>query len=138
MFIRVKLLNGFSESLLYTVPEDWDKNNLLGAIVKVPLRNKINFAFIEEVIPGLENKPIFTIKPAIAIEEFPIDKTYSKFISELANYYQASPASFVQRIKQFITHSTRQEDSLQAVARGYGASRIGLSMCRINACFYLI
>lgn len=116
MFIKVKLLNGFSESLLYTVPDDWDKTNLLGAIVKVPLRNTINFAFIEEVIPGLENKPIFTIKPAIAIEEFPIDKTYSKFISELANYYQANPSSFVKRIKQFITQTKKDLSLAQSMA----------------------
>lgn len=109
MFIKVKLLNGFSESLLYTVPIDWDKNNLLGAIVKVPLRNKTNFAFVEEVIPGLDNKPIFTIKPAISVENFPVDKRYSKFIWHLANYYQSSPISFIKRIKQFIEQKSKDK-----------------------------
>lgn len=111
MFIKVKLLNGLSKSLLYSVPNEWDKNNLLGAIVKVPLSNKVNFAFVEEVIPGLENKPIFTIKAALAIEEFPVDETYSKFVWQLANYYQSDPSSFVKRIKQFITQSKKDTDS---------------------------
>lgn len=108
MFIKVKLLNNLPESLLYTIPEEWNSYNLQGSIVKVPLRNKSAYGFIQEFFPVLGSTPVFKIKQALAIEPFPNDESYNKFINELSNYYQTEPIFFIKRIKQFITQNKKQ------------------------------
>lgn len=109
MFIQVKLLKGFSAPLLYECPIDWDKEQLQGAIIKVPIRAKIELAIVETVLNKLETKPSFAIKKAISIEQFPNDPGYSTFINELARLYQIDAIHFIKRIRQFVSEKSNDE-----------------------------
>lgn len=102
MFIQVRLLNGFKEPLLYEVPPTWSCANLVGTIVRVPLRANTTTAIIEKVMPT-RPQTTYAIKPATAIEPFPADNHYTAFITQLATYYQTNTLFFIRRIQQFLT-----------------------------------
>ncbi|HLF66667.1 MAG TPA: DEAD/DEAH box helicase family protein, partial [Gammaproteobacteria bacterium] len=101
MYIKVQLLNGFSEFLWYSQPNDWPKEDLLGAIVKVPLRNQQVPAL---VIDQQARKPelSFAIRPAISIEPVPSDPYYQRYIGQISAYYQINSIGLIRRIKQFL------------------------------------
>ncbi len=101
MYIKVRLFNGFSEPLWYQQPSDWPKESLIGAIVRVPLRNQHVPAL---VIDHQNRKPdiSFTIRLATAIEPVPDDPHYLPFIRQLSAYYQISPLVLIKRTKQFL------------------------------------
>ncbi len=111
MFIKVRLLRGFTEPLFYKIPEHWKSEQLIGSIVKVPIRNKIDFAIIEKTQQFLENVT-FKIKEAISIENFPEDQTYNQFINELSNYYQIDQLYFIKRIKQFFKENKSKKNQI--------------------------
>jgi len=102
MYIQVKLLKGFQRPLTYKVPEDWKKQNLVGKIVRVPIRNRETSALVLSQFPKLKTKEKFEIRPATAIEQFPPDKNYNTFISKLANYHQIEKLHFLQRVRTFL------------------------------------
>lgn len=115
MFIKVRLLKGFPEPLLYSIPKDWDKSNLVGKIIKVPIRAKTELAIIEDHLIELEEKVDFKIKPAIAIEQFPQDRTYFGLINQLGKLYQIDPINFLKRIRQFILEKKVQKIDTQSL-----------------------
>ncbi len=101
MYIKVRLLNGFSQSLWYKKPDNWHPASLLGSIVKVPLRTQhIPALVIGEQLhtPNTE----FTIKEAESIEPVPNDPHHQPFITQLASYYQIKTLSLLKRIRQFV------------------------------------
>ncbi len=49
MFINVRLLNGFKENLLYSIPSDWHYQPVIGSIVHVPLRARVVPAVVIQV-----------------------------------------------------------------------------------------
>jgi primosomal protein N' (replication factor Y) len=114
MFIKVKLLQGYQEPLLYSAPEDWDRQHLIGSIVTVPLRAKIVPAF---VIAVFKEKPpterSFAIRQAQSLEAFPHDPHYLSFIKQLADYYQVDELFCIKRIKQFLTQKELPVDAIQ-------------------------
>ena len=111
MFIEIKLLNGFKKPLTYTVPEEWDHSNLLGALIEVPLRNKRVPALITKII--LEDQAItFKVKQAIKIYAFPQDKLYHLFIEQISYYYALDQIYWLKRIKQFLGTDTETENIL--------------------------
>jgi primosomal protein N' (replication factor Y) len=100
MFIKVKLLSGNPEPLLYAIPESWQKKPIAGTLVKIPLRNR----FVSGVvIETLQNKPsvAFVIKAATEIQVFPEDPFYLPFIKKLAQYYQLDETTFLKRVQSF-------------------------------------
>lgn len=103
MYIYVKLLQGYQESLLYRTPDHWANEPLVGCIVQVPLRAKIVPAFVTEV---MHEQPMtnrnFTIKTAQALEPFPADEHYLTYVQNLAAYYQVEELFFIKRIRQFL------------------------------------
>lgn len=101
MYIKVRLLNGFSESLWYEKPDTWPKKSLVGQLVRVPLRSQQVAAL---VIDQQQRKPnvSFAIKVATAIEPVPDDPHYQSFIAQLSAYYQIKPIYLFKRIKQFL------------------------------------
>ncbi len=101
MYIKVRLFNGFQESLWYEQPAEWPSGSLVGAIVRVPLRNQQVPAL---VIEEQQRKPnvLFTIRPATALEPVPDDPHYYPFIRQLSSYYQISPLALIKRMKQFL------------------------------------
>jgi len=113
MFIKVKLLNGFHESLWYKKPEEWKAASLIGSIVRVPLRTQHIPALV--IYESLQ-KPLvnFEIKLAESIEPIPDDPTYQKFIAQLSNYYQVSPLHLVKRIRSFVHQKEQRQPTLGA------------------------
>ncbi len=101
MYIQVKLLKGFQEPLLYKVPADWDTHNLVGAVVSVPIRNRVTPALI---LKTFEYKPTtsFEIKEALEREAMPQDIHYDAFIHKISAYYQLKPIHFIKRMSQFL------------------------------------
>jgi len=102
MFIHVKLFNGWQELLWYRVPVSWQKKALNGAIIQVPLRNRIVPAVIVNKQNSLPDNITFTIKEAHALEPFPQDHFYIPFIKQLSNYYQVDGLHFIKRLRHFL------------------------------------
>lgn len=116
MFIQVKLLKGFTKPLLYKVPDEWPPTNLVGTIVQVPLRNNVTHAV---VIEQLEHQPAassFTIKTALAIDPFPHDQYYQRFIQKLGTYYQIESLHFLKRIRSFIMTEQKKHRNTGTIA----------------------
>ena len=108
MYVQVKLINGFTETLLYKVPEEWPEKPQLGSAVSVPLKNSIQLGFVKEIINEL---PIvkFKIKEILKLEEFPHDNFYRDFLEQLSFLYQVDSIKFLQRIKKFIKEAPEKE-----------------------------
>src|SRR5437016_26771 len=102
MYIRVKLLNGFRESLTYTVPATWRTDNLVGSIVEVPLQKRTEAAFVEAAFDQLAEPTQYTIRPALSQEIVPSDPHYRAFIQKLASYHAIDQLHFFKRIRHFL------------------------------------
>ncbi len=103
-YIHVKLLNGFTQPLTYVVPLKYQKN-LIGSIVKVPLKNKFVSAYVFAQSDVLNEVPTFTLKEMASIEAFPEDVNYKQFIRQLSDYYQVDSLHFIKRVRQFVNQS---------------------------------
>src|ERR1700733_6756388 len=106
-YIHVKLLNGFTQSLTYAVPPDLQKN-LVGSIVKVPLKERLVWAYVvaqTDTLPAVS----FTIKTMHSLEPFPGDDIYKQFLAQLAYYYTVTPLHFIKRLAAFITQKEQEE-----------------------------
>src|SRR5437016_5011773 len=101
MFVQVKLLSGYQQLLWYKIPDHWEAQNYSGAIVQVPLRNKIVPAWIMEMQKDMPSVA-FTIKEVQNLEPFPADPHYFAFIDKLSIYYQIEPLYFIKRIQLFL------------------------------------
>lgn len=112
MYIQVKLLNGYQQSLWYEVPPQWQATVQTGTIVQVPLRNKIIPAV---VIYNQKYKPnlAFAVKEIIEPEPFPQDTQYKKFMDTLSAYQQVSPMHFIRRIANFLGEKPKKNDFLE-------------------------
>ena len=77
MFIQVKLLNGFPSALLYEVPDSWPVKPLAGALVTVPLKQRVEVAW---VIEYLESIPIIASIPYTLSNESGISFNKKKFL----------------------------------------------------------
>lgn len=104
LYIHVKLLNGFAQPLTYTVPPEHQKN-LIGSIVKVPLKDRFVSAYVFAQSDQLSPIPRFTLKAMAGVEPFPQDLTYTQFISQLSEYYQVDSLHFIKRIRQFVNQA---------------------------------
>ena len=109
LYIHVKLLNGFSQPLTYTVPPEHQKN-LIGSIVKVPLKDKLVSALVFAQSDQLSPIPKFTLKAMAGIEPFPQDSNYKPFINQLSDYYQVDSLHFIKRIRQFVNQAEPEVD----------------------------
>jgi len=105
MFIKVRLLKGFSRPLTYKVPENWTKQNLVGKIVRVPIRNRETSALVLNQFAKTQEK--FEIREAITIEKFPQDINYDQFINKLAQYHQIPKLHFLQRTRTFLEQANK-------------------------------
>lgn len=105
MFARVKLLNGFSKELTYTIPTALEQNIQRGSIVKVPLQNRVEQACvvaIEKMATGS-----FAIRDIISCEQFPPDTNYHDFCQIIAQYYALEPITLYQRLRSCLFSSER-------------------------------
>ncbi len=109
MFVQVRLLNGYSQPLLYKVPQSLAQENLLGKIVQVPIRNRIDTALVVQVDARPPAGKPFAIKELAALEPFPEDPHYQLFIKQLSHYYQINQFHFIERIRQFLVTETKRK-----------------------------
>lgn len=126
MFVQVKLLKGFTESLIYEVPIELENNNLRGKVVKVPIQKRTELAFVEKEIEILKEKPNFKIRKIHSIESFPEDPTYQQFINILQWYYQIDPTILIKRTRQFLSEK-KQKNYSQDNDRNYENKTITLT-----------
>lgn len=110
-YIHVKLLNGFPQPLTYKVPAGWP-NDLIGTIVKVPLKDRFCSAYVFAQEQELAKAPTFTIKEAHSCEPMPNDLHYKKYIAQLSYYYQIEPLHFVKRIRNFVSQDAQETEIL--------------------------
>ena len=107
-YIQVKLLNGFTQPLTYKIPDSWQEN-LLGCIVKVPLKNRFESAYVIEQINSESFACPYIIKEVHSREPFPHDIHYQKFIAQLSHYYQVESLHFIKRIRNFVSQDAQDE-----------------------------
>lgn len=107
-YIHVKLLNGFTQSLTYAVPPSL-QTNLIGSIVKVPLKERLVWAYVIAQTDTLPVSVSFTIKTMHSLEPFPNDDIYKQFLAQLAYYYAVTPMHFIKRIAAFIMQKEQDE-----------------------------
>lgn len=102
MLVKIKLLNGFKETLFYNVPEELAHSNLLGKIVKIPLKNQSTEGLIVEY--ANQNEKIdFKIKSIQSLAPFPSDTNFDQFVNKVSNYYLLNKFYFYQRIYQTLS-----------------------------------
>jgi len=102
MYLLVRLLKGFPKPLTYKIPAHLKNKNLVGQVIKVPLKDKILPAL---VIGKQTKKPkdcSYKIKEAIELEKFPNDPNYYEFIKKISDFYFTKPLLFHQRIRNFL------------------------------------
>ncbi len=115
MYIIVKILNRSLPKLTYKIPKNFDFNhNILGSIVRVPLKNSIEMAFVEDIISDMQdydkdNK--FIIREIINQEALPADKYFNIFINQLAQYYAIDSTYFFKKIQSFLKESNNKDTS---------------------------
>ena len=102
MYLLVRLLKGFPEPLWYQTPSHWDTPPLIGSVIKVPLKNNVFPAIVEELHPQKPSSLSFTIREAISIEPFPCDKSYTHYLKKLSKYYCIDSLFFIKRLRHFL------------------------------------
>lgn len=102
MYINVKLLNGFYETLTYKVPATWDLVSLPGSLVEVPLRNRKEKALVVDIFDTLPAHVTYTIKEALSQEQIPYDASYAPWIDQLSAYYAIEPQVLYKRLRAFL------------------------------------
>lgn len=115
MFIHVKLLNGFQQTLTYSVPKEWDTQNLLGSLVQVPLRNRFETAYVTHLFSEIDSTINYAIKAAHLREYLPDDPHYNKFNQQMSTYYALDPLYMLKRIRNFL-HEKEYIADVQAAA----------------------
>lgn len=103
MFIQVRLLKGYSQPLLYAVPQEWAEKKLVGALVRVPFRASTQPAMVIEQLTEKPATATYAIKNVIGFEQFPADPHYFQYITNLSTYNQIEPVHCIKRIQQFLS-----------------------------------
>jgi len=119
MFIKVKLLKGFQKTLTYKVPDSIATQQLVGKIVRVPIKNQITAALVLQQFKSLP-KSTFTIRDITSVEPFPQDKHFDAFIARMGAYHQVDKLHFLRRMRSFLNQEKKAENtrlSEQAVPR---------------------
>jgi len=115
MFITVRLITGFKKPLTYRVPDQYAKDNLVGRLVQVPLRNRLVPAFVERQFDHFQEQPTFTIKELKSLHTFPLDNCYMPFITQLSEYQQIDPLIMLKRLIQFLATEKKHDEPNQDI-----------------------
>lgn len=114
MYVTVRLLNGFTQSLTYKIPPSWAHKPQLQDIISVPLQKRTELAYITAILPQFDpSRETFTIKEAVAAQPLPNDPLYPQFIKQLARYYCVSELTFYKRFAQYLD---APHETIQALA----------------------
>lgn len=101
MYICVRLLNGFTKSLTYRVPQQLVNQNLVGHVVLVPLRKRSVHALVHKQFEHADNDS-FIIRDVESLDALPADQLYWQFIAQLSAYHQIEPISLLARLEHFL------------------------------------
>lgn len=113
MYLHVRLLNGFPHLLTYKAPAHLlNEKIVIGAFIRVPLRNREESAVVVKVEEKLSKPVTFEIKEALGLEPFPQDDAYHPFIKILAWYYCIDAMHLFSRIRKFITEQSSDNEQL--------------------------
>ena len=115
MYIRVKLLNGFRESLTYTVPDSWSTKNLIGSIIEVPLQKRTEAAYVEDAFLQFDEPINYTVRAASSQTVVPSDPHYLAFIQKLSAYHAVDKLHFFKRIRHFLQEKDYEAPVMTAV-----------------------
>ena len=107
MYITVRLINGWSERLLYKVPDRWSIKPRVGALVTVPLQKRFEHGLVESTSDT--NNTAYRIKEAYAYEPILNDPLYHSFISKLSAYYTLDPVILYRRWYLFLDNEKAQD-----------------------------
>ena len=118
MFVQVRLLEGFTKSLWYTVPQPYTEQCVTGTIIQVPLRKRVVPAVIEYVTKKNPSMP-FELRAISCFEKMPSDSKYTKFIKQLAEYYQIDYIILLKRLRQFV----KQHEKRKQYVKEYSQNR---------------
>jgi len=111
MFVQVKLLKGFQKKLLYKIPDSWENKNIVGKIVKVPIRTQFAAAIVLQQFSKITEKSSFNIREIQSIEPFPDDENYEIFTKKMGQYYQIDHLHFLKRIRNFLLQKQKRKES---------------------------
>lgn len=114
MFATVLLLNGFTKSLTYKIPEALGSKITVGSLVKVPLKNSQHLAYVIQIDSNFYSD--FQVREILGLQQFPEDTKYSEFIEKISKFYFVPSLHFYQRIRGFFAEKKARtsgpEDSL--------------------------
>ncbi len=110
MYARIKLLNGFKESLIYEIPSTWETQDLVGTLIKVPLQKRTEIGIVEEVFEKLDSTITYTIRAAHSRQIIPSDPYYFSFIQKLSSYYAVDRLQLLRKIRHFLTEKDPEPD----------------------------
>jgi primosomal protein N' (replication factor Y) (superfamily II helicase) len=108
-YVTVKLFRGYQQPLTYQIPPHWLSENLLGAVVRVPVRNKIEQALI---IAVHEQNPLPSAvipREIIALEPLPPDEYFVTFVDQVSKYYMTDVLIFYKRLRWCINSAEKDD-----------------------------
>jgi primosomal protein N' (replication factor Y) len=120
VYIQVQLLGGLTTPLTYKIPDDWDHTDLVGKLVRVPVRTQKRTALVLSLYTEAElrnahsfaHQKSFVIKEALELEPFPADPHYHPFVTQLSQYYQTDQMHFIRRIQHFLRQKEMRPEDL--------------------------
>ena len=101
MYVRVRILKGYGQPLLYEVPADFGSSIAVGAVVEVPLRTQQKSALVLAVFKG-KPEVSYPIKPILFVHQFPKDVKHHSYIQALSRVYFISPHKLMERLQRFV------------------------------------
>lgn len=115
MYLKVRLLNGYKNPLIYKVPDSWSDENLEGRIVSVPLKTKVKKAFVEKQEERLNENQTFKVREAIDVKSSPRDQNFSTFVKKISDYYAVDKIEILERLSNLFstTESEIEQKSIQ-------------------------
>ena len=108
MYIKVRLLNGWTEPLVYKIPDSRDAEDIVGAVLSVPLQKRFELALVESVFSDASSYP-YVIKEVDSRENLIYDPLYKKFIDAVCSYYALDPIMLYRRLIGFL--KKKEEDA---------------------------
>ncbi len=108
MLIHVRLLAYAEKFFTYSVPQELQHKMVPGALIKVPLGNRVVPAVVSQIADHAATYK-FVIKPIESVYPFPQDVLYSAFVDKVSNYCQTDALYFLQRLERFLSEKQHED-----------------------------
>jgi primosomal protein N' (replication factor Y) len=120
MYAQVRLLNGWQKKLTYSAHQFPAIKP--GALVRVPLQKRTEYALVEELSFHSSTPGIRDIESVINLPE-----EYTRSISRAANHYGLEPLTLYRRLFQFLAAHEKRETPQQSFSTDYEKRTITLT-----------